>query len=144
VRPWRLSIFMPGATRASAKEQLAVPLPRHPAPAPALVELLHGESGRVLEAVHYRVEPADRDTFLAAMREVHQVRLRAGALVWRLYEDVVRPDRWTELWVMESWTDHLREAARLDEADRAALARAIALHRGDGPPEMSCHLNVHP
>jgi hypothetical protein len=24
---------------------------------------------------------------------------------------------------MESWTDHLREATRLDEADRAALAR---------------------
>ena len=98
----------------------------------------------MLEAVHYRVDPANRDAFLAAMREVRQVRLRAGALVWRLYEDVARPDRWTELWAMESWTEHLRETARLDEADRAALARAIALHRGDTPPETSRHLNVDP
>ena len=76
------------------------------------------------------MDPANRDAFLAAMREVRHVRLRAGALVWRLYEDVARPDRWTELWAMESWTDHLREETRLDEADRAALARAAAMHRG--------------
>ncbi|MFL5286637.1 MAG: MFS transporter [Rhodopila sp.] len=144
VRPWRLSIFMPGKARAWAKEQLAVSLPRHPAPAPALVELLHDESGRVLEAVHYRVDPADREAFLAAMREVRQVRLRAGALVWRLYEDVARPDRWTELWAMESWTDHLRQETRLDEGDRAALVRAMTLHRGNEPPETSRHLNVDP
>ena len=29
-------------------------------------------------------------------------------------------------------------------ADRAALARAAALHRGDEPPKASRHLNVHP
>jgi Transmembrane secretion effector len=90
------------------------------------------------------VDPADRDAFLAAMREVRQVRLRAGALVWRLYEDVARPERWMELWAMESWTEHLREATRLDEADRAALARAAAMHRGEEPPEASRHLNVDP
>jgi hypothetical protein len=56
----------------------------------------------VLEAVHYRVDPANRDAFLAAMREVRQVRLRAGALVWRLYEDVARPDRWTRPTVRHS------------------------------------------
>ncbi len=78
------------------------------------------------------------------MREVRQVRLRAGALVWQLYEDVARLDRWTELWAMKSWTEHLREAARLDEADRATLARAAALHRGEGPPETSRHLDVNP
>ena len=68
------------------------------------------------------------------MREVRHVRMRAGALVWRLYEDVAQPERWTELWAVESWTEHLREATRLDEADRAALARAAAMHRGDEPP----------
>ncbi len=78
------------------------------------------------------------------MREVRQVRLRTGALTWRLYEDVARPDRWTELWAMASWTDHLREATRLDEGDRAALARAITMHQGDEPPETSRHLNVDP
>jgi quinol monooxygenase YgiN len=122
----------------------AVPLPRPRAPAAELAELLHEDSGRVLEAVRYRVDPADRDAFLAAMAEVREARLRTGALVWRLYEDVARPERWTELWAVESWTEHLRQAGRLDEADRAALARAAALHRGEGPPEASRHLNVEP
>jgi MFS family permease len=142
-RPWRLTRT---AQAGGPQEQSfsAIPLPRPKSPAAELAALLHEGSGRVLEAVRYRVDPADRDAFLAAMREVRQVRLRAGALVWRLYEDVAQPDRWTELWAMESWTEHLREAMRLDETDRAALARAAALHRGEGPPEAGRHLNVDP
>ena len=30
------------------------------------------------------------------------------------------------MWSVESWTDHLREAARLSEEDRATLGRANA------------------
>jgi hypothetical protein len=45
---------------------------------------------------------------------------------------------------VESWTEHLREATRLDEADHAALARAAAMHRGDEPAKASRHLNVDP
>src|SRR3954454_3523629 len=144
VRPWRLSVFAPEMARAWAKKLREIPLPRPRDPAPTLTGLLHSDSGRVLEVVHYRVNPADRDAFLAAMGQVRQVRLRAGALVWRLYEDVAHPDRWTELWTMESWTEHLREEIRLDEADLAILARAASMHRGDQPPEASRHLNVDP
>jgi MFS family permease len=143
-RRWRLSTFAPDRARTWAKKLLTRPLPLPQPPAPAVTALLHSGSGRVLEAVHYRLDPANRDSFLAAMREVHHVRLRAGALVWRLYEDVARPDRWIELWAMESWTEHLREATRLDEADLAALARAAAMHRGDEPLEVSRYLNVDP
>ena len=38
------------------------------------------------------------------MAEVQRVRLRSGALAWRLYEDVAYPERFAEIWVMESWT----------------------------------------
>ena len=78
------------------------------------------------------------------MREVRQVRVRVGAVVWRLYEDVAQPDHWTELWAMESWIEHLREETRLDEADRVVLARATALHRSEEPPRASRYLNVDP
>jgi hypothetical protein len=78
------------------------------------------------------------------MAEVRQVRLRCGAVAWRLYEDVAHPERWAEIWAMESWTEHLREATRLGEADRALLARATALHRGNGPAEAARYLNVAP
>ena len=78
------------------------------------------------------------------MREVRRVRLRGGAALWRLYEDVADPDRWVELWAVDSWHEHLREQSRLSEADRFVLARAAALHAGDEPAEAARFLNVQP
>jgi len=60
------------------------------------------------------------------MHEVRLVRGRAGAEFWQLYENVAHPEGWLEIWSMESWTDHLREGARLSEDDRAVLARAAS------------------
>jgi MFS family permease len=140
VRPWRLDGA--SASAQSATRPAAPPLPRPEEPAPELTELLHDRSGRVLELVRYCVDPVDRDAFLAVMAEVRRVRLRSGALAWRLYEDIAHPGSLAEIWAMGSWTEHLREVTRLEEADRATLARAAALHRGDGPPEAARYLNV--
>lgn len=139
VRPLRLD---PAAAAQDSDKAAAVPVPE--APAAELEKLLGERSGRVLEVVRYRIDPADRPAFLQAMREVRRVRLRSGALTWRLYEDVAHPERWAEFWAVENWTEHLREAQRLTEDDLAALARAAALHRGDAPPEASRYLNVPP
>jgi MFS family permease len=105
-------------------------LPEPEAPAAELAALLATDRGRVLEVLHYRIDPADRAAFLAAMADLRRVRLRSGAMVWRLYEDVAHPELWVEMWAVESWTEHLRELDRLQPADRAAIARAAALHRG--------------
>ncbi|MBO1081475.1 MFS transporter [Roseomonas haemaphysalidis] len=130
VLPWRMET----ATHA---EPAASALPQPEAVAPELAPLLARDRGRVLEAVRYRIDPADRTAFLAAMAQLRGVRLRSGALWWRLYEDVAHPEQWAEFWAMESWTEHLREMHRLEPEDRAAIARAAALHRGDRPPEAS-------
>jgi MFS family permease/quinol monooxygenase YgiN len=142
VRPWRLDPAAAPAARKGEEPAAVVPVPE--APAAELEELLGERSGRVLEAVRYRIDPADRGAFLEAMREVRRVRLRSGALTWRLYEDVAHPERWAEFWAVENWTEHLREAHRQTESDVAALARAAALHRADAPPEASRYLNVPP
>ena len=96
----------------------------------------------MLEVVRFRVPPAKRAAFLAVMGEARRVRLRAGATVWRLYEDVAHPERWVELWTVDSWAEHLREATRLTEVDKAALARALAFHEGEAPPEAARYVNV--
>ena len=140
VRPWRLDPTPPAEKGNKAAAAVAVP----EAPAAELENLLGERSGRVLEVVRYSVDPADRGAFLDAMREVRRVRLRSGAITWRLYEDVAHPERWAEFWAVESWTEHLREAHRLTEEDMAALARAAALHRGGAPPEAARYLNVPP
>lgn len=116
--------------------------PRPDAPAPELAALLHAGSGRVLEVVRYAIAPANREAFLAAMDECRRVRLRNGAITWRLYEDVAHPERWVELWAMENWVDHLRETSRMTPDDMAVLARASALQSGDAPPEAARYLNV--
>ncbi|WP_159999256.1 MFS transporter [Roseomonas sp. 18066] len=132
-----------------AAEAAASLLPEPEAPAAELAPLLALDRGRVLEMLRYRIDPGDRAAFLAAMADLRRVRLRSGALVWRLYEDIAHPELWVEMWAVESWTGHLRELDRLQPADHAAIARAAALHRGaDGHaatgPEATRYINQSP
>jgi MFS family permease len=93
------------------------------APAAELAGLLRDARGRVMETVHYLVAPDQRPAFMKLMQEARHVRGRAGAVFWQVYEDVAHPEGWLEVWSMESWTDHLREAIRLSEDDKQLLAR---------------------
>ncbi|MBU8539575.1 MFS transporter [Falsiroseomonas tokyonensis] len=141
----RYPIEAPSAELAGQAGDASPPAVPRPEPAAqSLAALLNDDSGRVLEAVRYRIDPADRAAFLAAMAACRQVRLRSGAQGWRLYEDVAHPELWVELWLMESWTEHLREEERMTEWDRSILARAAALHRGSAAPEAARYLNVMP
>ncbi|MCG7361216.1 MFS transporter [Roseomonas sp. ACRSG] len=128
----------------AAREAPTGSIPEPEAPAPELAGLLARDRGRVLEGVRYRIDPADRTAFLAAMADLRQVRMRSGALWWRLYEDVAHPEFWAEFWAVESWTEHLREMDRLEPEDRAIIARAAALHRGDTPPKASRYIAQDP
>jgi len=132
----------PNTTAAPGPTLAAMPAPE-PADA-AMAAMLSQGSAQVLEVVRYQIASADRAAFLAAMAECRQVRLRSGALGWRLFEDIAHPERWVELWAVENWTDHLREAERLTDWDRAALARAAAFQQGSTPPEAARYLNVAP
>ncbi|MBP0492383.1 MFS transporter [Pararoseomonas indoligenes] len=137
-----LGIALAFATRRLPMEAAppppVAPLPAEPvpeAPAPELLPSLATDEARLLESVRYNVPAASRAAFLAAMAEVRGVRLRAGAIVWRLYEDVAHPERYVELWAVRSWTDHLREQSRLSEQDHATLAAAAAFQEAGSAPE---------
>ncbi len=112
------------------------------APAAEFVPML--AHGRVLETLQYCVDPGRRGDFLEVMAEVRLVRGRAGARIWQLYEDVAHPEGWLEIWSMESWTDHLREASRMSHEDRAVLARAAAFQCDGDAPRPSRYLGVDP
>jgi MFS family permease len=131
-----------GPARAEAPAAAASPIPE--APAAELMPLLRHARGHVMETMYYRVAPGERPVFLATMHEVRQVRGRAGALFWQLYEDVAHPEGWLETWSMESWTDHLREIGRLSEQDRAVLARACAFQRDPENRPPARYLAVDP
>ncbi|MGI4953916.1 MAG: MFS transporter [Janthinobacterium lividum] len=118
-------------TAAPASAAPAPPTPE--APAPEFAEILPLSRRRILETMRYRVAEPDRPHFLRAMEAVQHVRGRAGAVEWRLYEDVAHPDGWLEVWAMQNWTDHLREAVRLSDHDRQVLAAAAVFHDSSAP-----------
>jgi MFS family permease len=124
--------------------QTRTPIPPPPeAVAPEFASVVTAARNRVRESQHYRIDPARQQQFLAVMAEVRDVRGRCGALDWQLYEDVAHPEGWLEVWMVESWTDHLREEARMSEADRNTLALAVAFNSGEPLPP-SRHLAVPP
>jgi MFS family permease len=129
-------------TAVSLPAQLeTIPLPE--APAPELVALLRDTRGRVMETVHYRVAPEQRAEFLLLMREARQVRGRAGALFWQVYEDVAHPDGWLEVWSMENWTDHLREVMRLSPEDKQLLVQLSVFQVATERPQRYLAVDPH-
>ncbi|WP_428540755.1 MFS transporter [Rhodopila sp.] len=99
------------------------------APAAEFVPMLRSSRGRIMEVAYYRVEQARRLEFLTLMGELRHVRGRAGAVFWQVYGDVAHPEGWVEVWSMESWTEHLREAIRLSDDDKKLLASVAGFQR---------------
>jgi MFS family permease len=126
---------------ASSPDEQAALLPE--APAPEFVPLLRSSRGRVMEMAYYRVEPLQRIDFLKLMNELHHVRGRAGAVFWQVYEDVAHPENWVEVWSMESWTEHLREAIRLSEDDKRLLAAVSVFQHETHRPSRYLAVDPH-
>jgi MFS family permease len=114
------------------------------APAAELVPLLRQARGQVMETIHYRVRAGERQAFLAIMQQIRQVRGRAGAVFWQIYENVAHPEEWLELWSMESWADHLRESGRMSDEDRAVLACAARFQSDPANARPARYLAVDP
>jgi MFS family permease len=125
---------------APGAEQVAL-LPE--APAPEFAPLLRSARGRIMEMAYYRVETTQRIEFLKLMNELRHVRGRAGALFWQVYEDVAHPEGWIEAWLMESWTDHLREVIRLSEDDKRLLAAVAAFQDATHLPSRYLAVDPH-
>lgn len=133
------------AAMALALIARARPLPDAPAdlapagfwPEPATANPVPGERGPVVVTVTYRVDPADRDAFGAAIAPLREIRLRDGALRWGLMEDAAEPETVVEWFELATWDDHLRQHARLTTADVAIQERVRGFHRGDAPPTVA-------
>jgi quinol monooxygenase YgiN len=92
--------------------------------APLVAEAPEPDSGPVLVTIEYRVDPARRAEFVAAMRDVREMRRRNGAFFWELFHDSAHPTRFLESFMDESWTEHLRQHERVSVADREIQRRA--------------------
>ena len=82
-------------------------------------------------SVTYQVPEADMAEFTSTMRRVERQRRRTGARRWGLYRDLAAPDLVLEVFVVESWAEHLRQHDRRTTTDLVALDIVRPFVRGD-------------
>ena len=75
---------------------------------------------------------------------MRKVRLRNGSTAWGLFQDTRDEHRFVEVFVDESWVEHLRQRFRVTREDRLAIDTALAFHRGNEPPRISHLLSKRP
>jgi MFS family permease len=92
--------------------------------APVLAETPEPDSGPVMVSIEYHVQPDKRSEFVAAMHGVREMRRRNGAYFWELFHDSAEPTRYIEVFMDESWLEHLRQHERVSVADRAIQKNA--------------------
>ena len=92
------------------------------------------DDGPVLITVEYEIDMADAECFVRAMEELGRIRRRDGAYRWGLYGDLERPGVYLETFVVDSWSEHLRQHERLTVADLELTRLTKSFHRGEGPP----------
>jgi len=92
------------------------------------------DSGPVMITVEYLVASENKEQFAKAIREMRRVRRRGGALTWGVFADTAQPGRYIETFVVESWLEHLRQADRFTENDKAITLHAASFHIGPEAP----------
>jgi predicted MFS family arabinose efflux permease len=102
------------------------------------------DDGPVMVTAEWRIDPAERVAFTAAMEALRRARRRDGAIRHGVWHDLNDPARVVESYVVQSWAEHLRQRERATEADRAAWVHARAFHQGEDGVVVRWHLLLHP
>jgi hypothetical protein len=88
-------------------------------PVPVVTENVNGDRGPVLVTVEYRLAAdKDREALLSALEKLSHERRRDGAYDWGVFEDSAETLRYLEMFLVESWLEHLRQHERVTNADR--------------------------
>jgi MFS family permease len=76
------------------------------------------EKGPMMVTVEYAVLPKRTAEFVDAMHEYGRIRRRDGAYRWAIFRDTEVADRYLEIFLVNSWAEHLRQHERQTQADR--------------------------
>jgi MFS family permease len=93
-------------------------------------------TGPVVVTIEYVIREEDEVQFLTAMSERRRIRLRDGALNWRLLRDLSDPKVWIERYETPTWLDYLRLNNRMTRNDAVVPESLRALHRGPDAPRV--------
>jgi hypothetical protein len=111
-------------------------------PEPVISEEIEQDRGPVLVTVEYLIRPEDRAPFLEVLTNLGGERRRDGAFDWWVFEDVAKPGRYVETFMLDSWIEHMRQHARVTNTDRELQERVRGFHI-EGVPQVT-HLVAAP
>ncbi|MDX2149025.1 MAG: MFS transporter [Planctomycetota bacterium] len=106
---------------------------------PVVATEVRPDDGPVVVTIEYNVASENAEAFQAAMGPVATTRYRDGATTWLLTRDTEKPERWLEVFIVESWAEHLRQHGRTTLADRRVQEHARSFNVG-GPPIVAHHV----
>jgi MFS family permease len=89
------------------------------------------DKGPVLVTVEYAVMPKRTAEFVDAMHEYGRTRRRDGAYRWAIFRDTEVADRYLEMFLVNSWAEHLRQHERQTQADRELEGRIYSCLSGE-------------
>jgi hypothetical protein len=87
--------------------------------------------GPMMITVEYTVIPKHTADFVNAMHEYGRVRRRDGAYQWGIFLDTEVPERYLEVFLVNSWAEHLRQHERQTQADRELEGRIYSVLSGE-------------
>ena len=90
----------------------------------------------MLVTVEYRIDPAQRQPFLAALDRLGHERRRDGAYRWGVFEDAADPARFVETFLVESVARAPAPARARHQADRV-LQSEVRRFQVDGEPKVT-------
>ena len=101
--------------------------------APVTTRAIEQDRGPVLVTVEYQIDPNNRERFLEVLGRYARERRRDGAYDWRLFEDPAKDGRFIEMFLTDSWLEHLRLHERVTKADRVLEQAVSCFQIGNGP-----------
>jgi hypothetical protein len=80
--------------------------------------------------IEYFVDLERVPGFITAIYKYERIRRRDGAYQWGVFRDLEDPDRYLEIFLVDSWAEHLRQHERSTGADRALEEQVESYIRG--------------
>jgi MFS family permease len=102
-------------------------------PVPVSVPEDREQRGPVLVTVEYRTAAPDRSEFLRRLSRLSEARLRDGAYAWYVFEDIAEQGHFIETFMLDSWSEHLRQHRRVTIADHVLQTAINPLNMGGTP-----------
>jgi MFS family permease len=106
-------------------------------PAPNVDVPAEGDQGLAMITIEYHIDSDRKAEFQTIMSQLRASRLRDGAIQWHLFNDPESHERFLEVFMVGSWTDHLRQHERVTESDRELQEQIRELLRDATKPVVS-------